>query len=147
MEMNDLVKVGKLEPEDKIALRRCNSLKQAYSLMKVLTRRRKKEMAEAQMASVQQTAQVQQQSNEQAHQNNVGLKQVEIQGDLAIKEAERILEREKHKYKMEQLALMIQLQNQGKIEEEVVSGEYDLKKTNILAKQKTDDRKRAQAKA
>lgn len=142
-DMNDLVKVGKLEPEDKIALRRCRSLKQAYSLMRVLTRRRKKEMAESQMATVQQTGQIQAQSNKQTHDNALALESVKTDGELALKDAERALERDKHKYKMKELALMIQLQNEGKIEEEVVAGGFKIKSAEISAKSKSNDSKRA----
>lgn len=148
LEMQDLVKVGKLEPEDKIALRRCNSLKQAYSLMRVLTRRRKKEAADAQMATVEQTAQVQQASNQQTHQNSLELEQVKFKGEVAVKQIDIALEREKHQNKMREIAAMVGLQNKGKIEETIVAGEYDLEKTEISAQaSKSNDSKRAKSKA
>jgi hypothetical protein len=133
-DMEGLVKTGKIEPEDKVALRRCNSLKQAYSLMRVLSRRRKKEMADAQMATVQQTAEVQAQSNTQAHQNAIQLEQAKTGSEVTKTRAEMERDYKLHTYKMEQIALLASLQNKGQLEKVDLEGEYELEATEIIAK-------------
>jgi hypothetical protein len=125
-EMNEMVKAGKLEPEDKAALRRCNSLKQAYSLLKVLTRRRKKEMMESQMMLVDQNAQVQGQSAEQSFKNNMRIQEGKIQGEIA-KDAEKFKQDAvRHMWKIKELQAMAAAKTEGDLMVTDLEGENEL---------------------
>lgn len=126
-EMNDMVKAGYLAPEDRIALRRSNSLKQAYSLMKSLTRKRKKEAAQQQSALVQENAQVQTMSNKQTADNK--MQELGMNQELEI-----ALEKERRK--------TLQLQHQLKLQEilaqQSVIGDYKIKEKEMDGTQKME---------
>lgn len=115
-ELNEMSATGAIKPEDKIKIRRATTLKQAQSLLLVATRRQRKEMMEMQTALSQQNAQVQQESNAQASQNTMMQKQFERETEVTLKRMDIMLEREKHKNKMDEIALTKSMENQGKVE-------------------------------
>lgn len=127
VEINDLVKAGFIQPEDRVALRRFTSLKQSESYLRVVTRKRKKEKLQEQQMLIQENAKAQQQSNQQTAQNAMALNEKEF--DIKKFEMERLerLEKIKHRNKMEEIASM----NAAGIQEVVVEGEYDLKRALV----------------
>lgn len=135
-EMEGMVKTGKLEPEDKAALRRCNSLKQAYSLLKVLTRRRKKEAMESQMALVEQNAQVQGQSNQQSFQNNMLLEDKKTERELIKSKTEFEQDAVRHQWKMQEIEAMARLKTEGDVAVTELEGENKLDQISLNNKTK-----------
>lgn len=115
-ELNEMAATGAIKPEDKIKIRRASTLKQAQSLLLVATRRQRKEMMDAQQALSEQNAKVQQESNTQASQNTMMQKQFERETDVILENIKMKAEREKHQYKMEEIALQNTLMNEGKVE-------------------------------
>lgn len=122
-EINEMVVGGLIQPEDRVALRRFQSLKQAESYLRVVTRKRKKEKLAEQQMLIQQNGQVQQQSNDQTYQNAQALEKQRVANELMLKNLEMQKLSKTHVYKMAE----IQLMNEGKIEDTMVDGEYGIK--------------------
>jgi RimJ/RimL family protein N-acetyltransferase len=121
-EITELVRAEKIEPADRVALRRFQSLKEAEAYLRVVTEKRRKEKMQEQSMLIQQTGEVQKQSNEQTTQNSLLLErekratiQMQMAGDADLRDKE-------HRYKMEELRLQYTLINQGKLATAAVEG-------------------------
>lgn len=127
LELEGLVKNGQIDPEDRVAIRRFQSLKQAEAYLQVVTRRRKKEKLQEQVMLINKNAEAQQASNQQVaiNANDLEDKRVQNERDLLALQAEN--KKMEHKYKMEELALQASLLNQGKVAVEQISSATDIK--------------------
>lgn len=124
LELNEYVKAGMLQPEDKIMIRRIQNLKQAESLMRVLMKRRKKEASEAAAANVQQQAQVQMQSNQQTHQNQMNIEQFKSQSEVSKISAELRADAQRHRWKLEEIQAQSALESMNKVRLANLEGEW-----------------------
>lgn len=122
LEINEMVSTLLIQPEDRVALRRFESLKQAEAYLKVVTRKRKKEKLQEQQMLIQQNGQVQQQSNDQTARNALALEQQKLQAEIQKNALNMARDKQLHRFKLEEIALM----NQGKIADTSVDGEYQL---------------------
>jgi hypothetical protein len=125
-DIDSLSKTGALLPEDKVALRRFNSLKQAQSYLRVLSRKRKQQALQEQSMLIDKNGEVQQQSNEQTTQNSLLLENEKRKTIILERQLDSKIGKEKHEQKMAEIALMIQMQNEGKSDQEVIAGEYQI---------------------
>ena len=117
----------RITPEDRAAVRRCNSLKQAYAYLKVLTRKREKAQQQFELQKIQETTNQAQQSAQITIQGDMAKLAFERETMLMEKQIDREKEYDKHKYKMEELSLQGTLQIQGKIAETTIESETSLK--------------------
>ncbi len=125
---------GTLKPEDRPALMRFQNLKQAYSYLKVFTRKREKAAQEFELQKIQQTTEQQTQSAMQASQEAFKLAQFERETQFGLKQLELSGDAKKHQYKMREIGAMVSLQNAGKLADTQLEGEYSLEEANIKAK-------------
>jgi hypothetical protein len=125
---------GEIKSEDKVQLRRFQNLKQAYSYLKVLTRKREKAAQEFELQKIQQTTEQQTQSAMQTAQAAFQLEQFKRETEVGLKQIEMTQDQKKHAYKMEEIAAMIHLQNIGKWKDTELEGEYGLEEAEIKAK-------------
>ena len=135
-EITEMVKTGKIEPEDKAALRRCNSLKQAHSLLRTLTRRRKKELMEQQLALVQENANTQAMSNKQAFDQNIQLEDKKTEREIVKAKTLFELDFMRHKWKMEELEKEAGLDRERELELAEVQGDQKLLQIRAQARSK-----------
>jgi len=127
IDIDSLSKTGLLQPEDKTALRRFRSLKQAQAYLRVLSRKRQQQKQQEQLMLIDKNAEAQQSSNAQAAQQNMMVEQMKQQTIALEKDLDARNNRELHNQKMQQIQLQVTLMNSGKVEESVVDGEYALK--------------------
>ena len=124
LEINDLVKAGKIEPEDRVQLRRFKSLKQAQSYLRVLTRKRNQARLQEQVMLIDKNAEAQQTSNEQTSQNAKALEQMKQETVVLKANLDAEQKARDHAYSMEEIALQIQLQNIGQQAKAETEGDY-----------------------
>lgn len=122
-EISDLAKTGAILPEDRVALRRFNSLKQAETYLKIVTAKRRREKQQQELALIQENGNVQQASNKQTHENRMLELQVERDNMLLKSQYEDRRKDKDHIQKMEQIRLQVSLQNQGSIAETLIESE------------------------
>ncbi len=135
-EIDRMAEAGQIKPEDKVALRRFQNLKQAYSYLKVLTRKREKAAQQFEMDKINANNEGAGQAAMLASQEALKLAEFQRQTEFGLKKMEAMLEDKKHGYKMAELELMIDRQNAGKWTEAEIEGNYSLLEANIKAKEK-----------
>lgn len=116
----------RLRPEDRAALRRFQSLKEAYAYLRVLTRRREMEVQQFELQKIRETTQQQTESAQLTGQIKMSEKQFERETELMLRQLEDKRKDKDHQQKLEQINLQLQLMNQGKIEEAEVEGDYKI---------------------
>lgn len=134
MELDKMETAGTLRPEDKPQLRRFQNLKQAYSYLKVLTRKREKNMREFELQKIQETAAQQTESAKVAAAEALRVAQFERETQFVLKDKEISQDQKKHRYKMREIGAMITLQNAGKLADTELEGEYGLEEAKIKSK-------------
>lgn len=134
MELDKMEANGTLRPEDKPQLRRFQNLKQAYSYLKVLTRKREKDAREFELQKIQQTTEQQSQSAMLASQEALKLAQFERETQFGLKNLELTQDQKRHNYKMREIAAMVGMQNAGKLADTNLEGQYSLEEAQIKAK-------------
>lgn len=135
-ELDQMVAGGLIRPEDKVALRRFQNLKEAYSYMKVLSRKREKAQQAFELDKIKQTTEQQSASNQQASEAAFQLAQFERETEVGLKQIDLKILDKTHQNKMEEIALMGQLQNTGKWHDTDLEGQYTLAATKIKEKNK-----------
>lgn len=122
-DISDLVKTGTILPADKVALRRYTSLKQAETYLKIVTEKRRREARQIEMDKITVNGQVQQQSNDQAHQNKILELQIERENKAMENQFDDYRKDKDHLQKMEQIRLQVSLQNAGGVAETMIESE------------------------
>jgi len=125
---------GTLKPEDRPQLMRFQNLKQAYSYLKVLTRKREKAGQEFELQKITQTTEQQTESAKVAAAEALRVADFERKTQFGLKNMEMDADKKKHAYKMREIAAMVSLQNSGKLAEAEVEGDYGLEEAEIKAK-------------
>ncbi len=131
LELEKLTAAGKLEPEDRISLRRMNNLKQAESLMKVLTKRRKREAREDVQLNAQMNAQAQQQSNQAANQQSIALENIKGEWSMREKKADMEMEILKHRNDMALVGHKAGKEGDEKLDQIELKGEVDAENAKL----------------
>lgn len=125
---------GEIKAEDKVQLRRFQNLKQAYSYLKVLTRKRAKMAQDFELQKIKENNEGAGQAAMLASQEAMKLEQFKRETEVGLKQIEMTQDQKKHSYKMREIAAMVSLQNAGKIDETQLEGEYSLAEAEIKAK-------------
>lgn len=133
-EIEGMVTTGAIKPEDRAQLRRFQNLKQAYSYLKVLTRKREKMAQDFELQKIQQTTEQQTQSAMLASQEAFKLAQFERETEVGLRQIDMTADQKKHFYKMQEIAAMISLQNAGKLAATELEGDYGIEEAEIKAK-------------
>lgn len=127
-------KNGQIKPEDKVQLRRFQNLKQAYSYLKVLTRKREKAAQQFELQKIQETAKQQTDSAKVAADEALRVANYERETEFGLKKMDQDADKKNHNYKMQQIAAMVSLQNAGKLAEAELEGDYGIEEAQIKAK-------------
>lgn len=125
---------GSLKPEDRPALMRFQNLKQSYSYLKVLTRKREKAAQEFELQKIKENNEGAGQAAIAASQEAFKLEQFKRETDVGLKQIEMMQDKKKHDYKMLEINAMIGLQNAGKLADTDLEGQYSLEEAEIKAK-------------
>lgn len=133
-EINQMFASGQIKAEDIVALRRFQNLKQAYSYLKVLTRKREKAQQEFEMNKIKENNDGAGQAAMLASQESLKLAEFNRQTEFGMKQMDKDLAQDQHRYKMEEIGLMVQLQSAGKLHNTDLEGQFSLEEANIKAK-------------
>jgi len=134
-DVNEMVATGKIQPEDKVALRRFQNLKQAYSYLKVLSKKREKAQQAFELQKIEQVTNQQNSSAMLSSKEALKLAEFERQTEMGLLQAGMMRDKQLHAFKMEEIALMGETQNIGKLQETQLEGEYSLAEAKIKSKE------------
>lgn len=126
-EISDMVRAGTIMPQDRVALRRFTSLKQAETYLKVVTEKRARDKQNEQLQLVQANAQAQKISNDSAVQGKIIIEQEKEKNQQQQRLYEDYRKDKDHAQKMEQIREQQKLMNAGKIAETMIESETAIK--------------------
>jgi len=130
----DALKAGQIMYDDYLDLRAISNLKEARQIFKSRVRKLREEAQNMEREKMQATIQGQQQSNVQAHENQVQLKNVEGEWELKLLDRQEQLEARKHQWTMQQLELKLRLQTEGEIQVQDKKGDEKVRELIVQDK-------------
>lgn len=134
MQLDKMEANGTLKPQDRPQLMRFQNLKQAYSYLKVMTRKREKAAQAFELEKITTTTEQQTESAKIAAAEALRVAQFERETQFILADKEIEKAKKTHQYKMREITALATLQNAGDMAQTEMEGEYGLAEASIKAK-------------